>query len=144
MATASRIGRENRGSHAKTYAARLVFPLAFAFAHRDLAAAAIFARAAALNLRFAFLGDSALFPFRFAHLAFCAAAIFRRPARDIFLRGLELADGDPTIPVPKIRLNSASSFSIFSLSAKARRSCEEVNAATNELCIGDRQTGFAE
>lgn len=63
-------------------------PAALAFAQRFLAAAEIFALAAALISRLAFLtGFAADFrPFIFAHLARCAAAIFRLPAVLIFRR----------------------------------------------------------
>jgi hypothetical protein len=60
-----------------------------AFFQRDLAAAEILARAAALILRRAvFTGFAADFrPLTFAQRAFWAAAIFRRPAALIFLFG---------------------------------------------------------
>src|SRR5208282_3931322 len=63
-------------------------PAALAFFQRALAAAEIFAFAAALILRLAFLtGFAADFrPFALAHLARCAAAIFRLPAALIFRR----------------------------------------------------------
>ena len=63
-------GKSNAGP-TRFYAAKLVFPLAFAFAHLAFAAAAIFARAAALNLRRAFFGAlPVVVALRFAHLAF--------------------------------------------------------------------------
>jgi len=60
-----------------------------AFFQRALAAAEIFALAAALILRLAFLTGFAtdFRPFTFAHRALAAAAIFRLPAALIFLFG---------------------------------------------------------
>ena len=71
----------------------LLFPAALAFAQRFFAAAEIFALAAALILRLAFLtGFTADFrPLTFAHLARCPAAIFRLPAALIFRRLTGLA-----------------------------------------------------
>jgi hypothetical protein len=59
-----------------------VLPAALAFAQRFLAAAEIFALAAALILRLTFLTGFAdnFLPFIFAHRAFCAAAILALPA----------------------------------------------------------------
>lgn len=70
------------------------FPVALTLAHLALAAAAIFALAAALNFLF-FLADLDFFPalpLYPAHLALAAAAIRARPARDIrcFLRLCEI------------------------------------------------------
>lgn len=64
----------------------LDLPAALALAQRFFAAAEIFALAAALILRLAFLTVFAtgFVPFTFAHLAFCAAAILALPAALIF------------------------------------------------------------
>lgn len=67
-----------------------VLPRALALAQRAFAAAAIFARAAALILRTAFLGVFADCPFCLAHLALCAAAILARAAA-LILPGPRLA-----------------------------------------------------
>ena len=100
----------------------LFLPSALAFAQRALAAAAIFARAAALILRRAFLtGSAADFrPLIFAHRALAAAAIFRLPAALIFrrLRGAAA----PSV-LPNSRVNCFCNDSILCLILAARRSC---------------------
>ena len=87
------------------------FPAALAFFQRDLAAAAIFARPAALILRLAFLTGFAtdFRPLTFAHRARAAAAIFALPAALIlrFFFGATAATG--FIEAPKIRPSSFSS-----------------------------------
>lgn len=103
----------------------LLRPDAFAFAHRARAAAAIFALAAALNVRrgfelFARAGPP-LAALYFAHRALCAAAIRARPAALILMPLLpETRSG--ALP-PKTRLSSSCSDSIFSLTSASRRNC---------------------
>jgi hypothetical protein len=83
-------------------------PAALALAHLARAAAAILARAAALNLRLA-LGDF-LDPLTLAQRALCAAAILARPAAlipDFLLGAAEVA-------APTRRLSWFCSESIFS------------------------------
>ena len=96
------------------------FPAALAFFQRALAAAAIFALAAALILRLAFLtGLAADFrPLTFAHRAFCAAAIFRLPAALIFRR---LRGAAAPAVLPNSRASSFCSDSILCLMSAARR-----------------------
>src|SRR5208282_2678047 len=95
-------------------------PAALAFFQRALAAAAIFALAAALILRLAFLtGFAADFrPLTFAHRALAAAAIFRLPAADILrrLRG----EAAPSV-LTNSRASAFCSDSILCLIPAARR-----------------------
>jgi hypothetical protein len=92
-----------------------------AFFQRALAAAAIFALAAALILRLAFLtGFAADFrPLTFAHRALAAAAIFRLPVALIFRRLRGAAAASPVLP--NSRENSFCSDAILSLMSAARR-----------------------
>jgi len=94
-----------------------------AFFHRALADAAIFALAAALILRRAFLtGFVADFrPLTFAHRALAAAAIFRLAAALIFRRflGTRLVGAG----APSIRLSFFSNAAIWYLILAARRNC---------------------
>ncbi|HUA37634.1 MAG TPA: hypothetical protein VMA35_04450 [Candidatus Sulfopaludibacter sp.] len=98
----------------------LFFPAAFALAHLNFAALAIFALAAALILRLAFLtGFEADFrPLAFAQRALCAAAILFLPTALIFLRLL----GADSLPAPselKSLLSCFSSDWIFCFSVAA-------------------------
>jgi hypothetical protein len=79
----------------------IFFPAALTFAHRALAAAAIFALAAALILRRLFGAASRFANFTLAHLALAAAAIAARPAGDMrrFL-GASTVTGDEIPPPP--------------------------------------------
>jgi len=92
-------------------------PAALALAQRALAAAAIFARAAALILRRVVLRPFP-FPFTLAQRALCAAAILARALALI----VRLPFPDPAAP-PKIFPSSFSSESICSLIAAARLNC---------------------
>jgi hypothetical protein len=96
-------------------------PAALTFAHRALAASEIFAFAAALIFRLAFLAGFAEddFPLTFAHRAFCAAMILARPAALIFRFFFGSAPETDLADEPKnlaIRLSSVSIMS-FRLAA---------------------------
>jgi len=95
-------------------------PAALAFFQRALAAAAIFALAAALILRLAFLtGFAADFrPLTFAHRALAAAAILCLPAALIFRR---LRGAAAPAVLPNSRDNAFCSDSILCLMPAARR-----------------------
>jgi len=103
------------------YNYRVFLPAALAFFQRALAAAAIFALAAALILRLAFLiGFAAGFrPLTFAHRALAAAAIFRL-AVALSLRRLRGAAA-PAVP-PNSRTSCFCSDSILCFRLAARRS----------------------
>ena len=115
------------------------FPAALAFFQRALAAAAIFALAAALILRLAFLtGFSAVFcPLTFAHRAREAAAILALPAALIlrfFFGATVVLD---FVEVTKIRPSSFSSDWILSFMLAARRNCRADRFAMDELMAGN-------
>ncbi|MFZ0825802.1 MAG: hypothetical protein WAO02_00110 [Verrucomicrobiia bacterium] len=103
-------------------------PWALAFFQRALAAAAIFALAAALILRRAFFAGFAgdFLPLTFAQRSFCAATILALPAALIFRRCFRTTGVAGLAGEPKIRPSSFSSDCIFSFSAAALRNCFEV------------------
>jgi hypothetical protein len=103
----------------------LFLPAALAFFQRALAAAAIFARLAALIFRLAFFtGFAADFrPLTFAHRALCAAAIFALPEALILRLFFGAATATGLVEEPKIWLNSFWRNWILSLMSAARRNC---------------------
>jgi hypothetical protein len=104
-----------------------------------LAAAAIFALAAALILRLAFLtGFAAIFcPLTFAHLALAAAAIFALPAALILRFFFGATAVTDFVESPKIRPSSFSSDWILSFMLAARRNCCADRFAMDELMAGN-------
>jgi hypothetical protein len=111
------------GSRVKIqFAYSLLFPSALAFAQRALAAAASFARPAALIFR-RFFG-AALPPLIFAHLARCTAAMAALAALDILRRFRPLRGEEA--PLSVMPASSSFSFSISSLMEIAFRNCAAV------------------
>jgi hypothetical protein len=104
------------------------FLAALILAHLALAAAEIFAFAAALIVLLAFLGvaTAGLIPLIFAHLAFCAARIFSIPAALIFLRAVFTSVTVFVSTVPDSLINSFCSSAICSLTCAARLNCDGV------------------
>jgi hypothetical protein len=102
---------------------------------RALAAAAIFARPAALILCLAFLiGFAAAFlPLNFAHRARAAAAILALPAALILRLFFGTAPATGFIEEPKILPNSFSSDLILSFMLAARRNCCADRSVIDEL-----------
>jgi hypothetical protein len=116
----SKLGDGHRQPIQQVVPYSVFFPAALAFFHRALAAAAIFALAATLILRRAFL-TGFVADFRlltFAHRAFCAAAIFRLPAALIFRR---LRGAAASSVLPNNRASFFCSDSILCLMLAARR-----------------------
>jgi hypothetical protein len=110
-----------------------------AFFHRALAAAAIFARLAALILRLVCLTGFAagLCPLTFAQRALAAAAIFALPAALIlrfFFGATAVLD---FVEAPKIRPSSFSSDWILSFMLAARRNWRADRFAMDELMAGN-------
>ena len=121
----------------KTYNAFL--PAAFTFAHLALAATAILALAAALNVRLTLrMGDltSAFCPFVLAQRALAAADILARTAalrRDFFLGTLPLVELAELAGEPKSRPSAFSRNSILSFICAARRNSRAERSVINEL-----------
>jgi len=104
------------------------FLAALILAHLALAAAEIFALAAALIVLLVFLtgATAGLVPLIFAHLAFCAARIFSIPAALIFLRAVFTSVTVFVSTVPDSLINSYCSSAICSLTCAARLNCDGV------------------
>jgi hypothetical protein len=109
------------------------------FFQRALAAAAIFARLAALILRLTFFADFAtdFRPLTFAHRARAAAAILALPAALILRFFFGAATVVGFVEEPKIRPSLFSSDWILSLMLAARRNCCADRLVSNKLMAGN-------
>ena len=110
-----------------------------AFFQRALAAAAIFALAAALIFRLTFFTGFAtdFRPFTFAHRARAAAAIFALPVALILRFFFGATEVKAFVEAPKIRPSSFSSDWILSFMLAARRNCCADRFVMDELMPGN-------